>query len=91
VDILDEKVKLWNDQASACMDNFSDQRLKDFGFECKQILTDEPLAVDIKSDVNIWKFNPEAGTKYDYKDLKLTELDGIRNLFSTDIHADFVK
>ncbi len=80
-EIIGEGVKLWNDEASAGMDNFSNARLNDFGFKCRQIFTDEPLAVDIKSDVNIWKFNPEAGVEYDFEKFKngLPELNGIKN------------
>ena len=88
-EIINEGVRLWNDEASAGMDNFSNARLNDFGFKCKQVFTDEPLAVDIKSDVNIWKFNPEAGVKYDLNELKkgLPELDGIINSNRTNIRT----
>ena len=64
-EIISNGVKLWNDEAIAGMDNFSRIRLNDCGFEHKQIFTDEPLAVDIKSDVNIWKFSSETGIKND--------------------------
>jgi len=89
VEIINEGVRLWNDEASAGMDNFSDIRLNENGFKCRQIFTDEPLAVDIKSDVNIWKFNPEAGVKYDLNEFKkgLPELDGIINSHSTNIRT----
>lgn len=79
VEIIGEGIKLWNDEATAGMDNFSDIRLNSNGFRCRQLFTKEPLAVDIKSDVNIWKFNPQAGTRYNLEDFKkgLPELDGI--------------
>jgi hypothetical protein len=78
VEILNEGVRMWNDEASAGMDNFSNLRLMENGFKCKQVFTDEPLAVDIKSDVNIWKFNPEAGIRYDLNEFvkDLPELNG---------------
>lgn len=81
VEIIEEGIKLWNDEASAGMDNFSNIRLNENGFFCKQIFTDEPLAVDIKSDVNIWKFNPEAGVDYNLKDFAngLPEIYGLIN------------
>ena len=81
VEIMDEGIRLWNDIASAGMDNFSNLRLMDNGFRCKQIFTDEPLAADIKSDTNIWKWNPDAGVSYSFEDLKkeLPELDGLKN------------
>ena len=89
VEIISEGIKLWNDEGSAGMDNFSNIRLNDFGFKCRQIFTDEPLAVDIKSDVNIWKFNPEAGVEYDLNEFKkgLPELDGIINSNRSDIRT----
>ena len=85
--IINEGVRMWNDEASAGMDNFSNIRLEDNGFKCKQIFTEEPLAVDIKSDINIWKWNPDAGQKYSLDDLKngLPELDGIKVSNITDI------
>ena len=88
-EIISTGIKLWNDEASAGMDNHSNIRLNENGFKCRQIFTDEPLAVDIKSDVNIWKFNPEAGVKYDLNEFKngLPELDGLINSNRTDISA----
>ena len=79
VEILEEGIKLWNDEASAGMDNFSNIRLNENGYKCRQVFTDEPLAVDIKSDVNIWKFNPEFGIDYSLKDFAkgLPELYGL--------------
>ena len=47
------------------MANYSFKRLNAAGYKEEMILTDEPLAVDIKSPVNIWKFNPISGIKYD--------------------------
>ena len=93
VEIVGEGVKMWNDQASAGMDNFSNIRLNENGFKCKQILTDEPLAVDIKSDVNIWAFNPSAGTPYDFEDLKngLPELDGLKNRNANNVRSSSIR
>jgi hypothetical protein len=87
VEIVGEGVKMWNDQASAGMDNFSNLRLMDNGFKCRQIFTEEPLAVDIKSDINIWSYNKDAGTDYSLSELKngLPELDGIINSHAVNI------
>ena len=87
VEIVGEGIKLWNDEASAGMDNFSDIRLNSNGFRCKQLFTDKPLAVDIKSDVNIWKFNPEAGIEYDLNEFvkDLPELNGFINKNSINV------
>ena len=81
VEIIEEGIKLWNDEASAGMDNFSNIRLNENGYKCRQVFTDDPLAVDIKSDVNIWKFNPEFGIDYNLKDFAngLPELYGLIN------------
>jgi hypothetical protein len=89
VEILGRGVKMWKDDASAGMDNFSNKRLNENGFKCRQIFTDEPLAVDIKSDTNIWKFNPEAGVKYDLREflIGLPELYGFINSNCTDINT----
>lgn len=81
IKVIGEAYKMWNDEASAGMDNHSNARLEYRGYKCKQILTDEPLAVDIKSDVNIWAWNPSAGYEYKFEDLKkgLPELDDFDN------------
>jgi len=57
--------KLWNDDATAGMDNYSWRLFDQAGYKGEQILTDEPMAVDIKSDVNIWAYNPDLGVPYD--------------------------
>lgn len=87
-EIIGEGIKLWNDEASAGMDNFSRIRLNDFGFEHKQVFTDKPLAVDIKSEINIWAFS-SAGTPYNLDEFKngLPELDELSNRDSNDIRS----
>lgn len=79
VSIQESGVKMWNDMATAGMDNYSNFLLERNGFKCRQIVTEEPLAVDIKSDVNIWKFSSDIGVPYDLKKFKkgLPELDGL--------------
>ncbi len=62
------KYKLWDDMAQSGMDNYSDKMMDRAGFKCKSIFTDDPLAVDIKSRVNIWKFNKAAGQPYDLEE-----------------------
>lgn len=63
-----ERVKLWNDVATAGMDNEADRRLEQNGFRCKQVSTEKPLAVDIKSDVNIWKYADDPKNRYDFRE-----------------------
>ena len=78
------KYKLWNDKAERGMDNYSDIMMNRAGYTCKQILTEKPLAVDIKSKVNLWAFNPDAGEDYSLKEfmegLSSTEKSMIINL-----------
>jgi len=67
---LIEKVGLlWNDEANVGMDNYANwviwQKAK---VEGKQLFTSEPLAADIKSDVNIWPYRKDLGTKYKIED-----------------------
>lgn len=93
VSIQEKGVRMWNDFASAGMDNYSNLILQSNGFKCRQIVTEKPLAVDIKSDVNIWKFNPEAGEAYNLEEFKngLPELDGLINSYKTDILSSHSK
>ena len=85
--VISEGIKMWNDAASAGMDNFSNLLLNSRGYFAKQIFCKEPLAVDIKSDVNIWAFNENAGIDYDLDKFKngLPELDGIINSYKTTV------
>ncbi len=57
--------KLWTDKAERCLDNDSNARIMAHGFKYKVVETPEPLMADIKSDENIWGFNPELGDAAD--------------------------
>lgn len=63
------KYKLWNDSSNACLDNGSNYLLNYNGFLGKQFKSDDPVGIDIKSKENIWAFNPEAGSAYDFEKL----------------------
>lgn len=63
-------VEFWQDNASAGMDNRSARMMEAAKIPAYRLFTDKPLAVDIKSDVNIWKFNPKYGIPYKYEDFK---------------------
>lgn len=65
----DTTFKLWDDKAMVGMDNHARMMMKKSGYNGRLVFTDEPLAVDIKSDVNIWKWNPDAGVPYPYEEL----------------------
>ena len=93
--VVEKCAPLWDDNPTAGMDNHAWKIIEDVnGFKGKQILTDEPLAVDIKSDVNIWKYNPNTGVPYEWDDFKkgLSEreielIDGIINRNAAQIMA----
>jgi hypothetical protein len=89
IKITGESYKMWKDEATAGMDNHSNARRENRGYQCKQVFTDEPLAVDIKSGINIWAYNPDVGFEYNIEDLKkgLPELDGLIASHKTNIHA----
>ena len=86
---------MWKDEGTAGMDNYCNWKIyQTTGTEGKQIFTDEPLACDIKSDVNIWKWNPNAGTSYPIEDFieglsddEINMLYGISNRYSSKISA----
>lgn len=56
-----DKFYLWTDEASRVLDNDSNERLLQHGYRYKTIETPETFLVDIKTDENIWPFNPEIG------------------------------
>ena len=61
----EERYKLWNDSINRGLDNSSNFFLHVNGVMDKKVITEEPLAIDIKSKDNIWPFNRDAGKKYD--------------------------
>lgn len=60
-DCLPEKI--WHDKATKGLDNSLMMRMAVNGVMQKWFKSEEPLSIDIKSDVNIWKFTP-VGKKY---------------------------
>lgn len=59
------RYRLWKDDITCGLDNNSNYFLLTLGVGYKTVPTSEPLTIDIKSQVNIWAFNPTLGTKYD--------------------------
>jgi hypothetical protein len=57
--------RLWGERHSHGLDNNSTFRLAGKGFLEKRYASAEPLAIDIKSAVNIWPFQ-KIGTEYDF-------------------------
>lgn len=58
--------KLWKDNIERGLDNRSEVEMHKVGFRYWQIPPSEmPLVVDVKSDVNLWKFDHLTGQDYD--------------------------
>lgn len=74
------KYELWDNEADKGMDNFSALRFQNTGIEPVRLFTDEPMAIDIKSNINIWPFSHYRGVKYDLKEA-LEGVEDIRHLW----------
>ena len=77
----DQQFYMWSDNVNRSLDNNSTNRLLENGFNYKIAQTREPFLADIKSDENIWGYNPEIGAEYDLGMVldKMSELE--RKLF----------
>lgn len=58
---------LWPDIINKGLDNSSTFFMARHGFLEKRVRTEEPIGIDIKSDVNIWKFNYLLGSDYSFE------------------------
>ena len=65
--VSQECYKLWNDELNRKLDNNSNFFINRNGVMEHRMKFEEPAALDIKSQENIWAFNPDAGTPYDLK------------------------
>jgi len=64
---LDEGYKLWDDTINRGLDNNSNFRLAIAGFLGIRVHSDEPVAIDIKSDENIHRYDfTPGGAPYDH-------------------------
>jgi hypothetical protein len=61
---LSKTVKLWADKINTSLDNNSTRMLAKSGFMEKRIGSKHPVAIDLKSKVNIWPFQ-KRGWEYD--------------------------
>lgn len=59
------RYRLWKDGINRGLDNNSTYFLMTQGIGHRAIPTDKPLAIDIKGEDNIWKFNKELGMAYE--------------------------
>lgn len=83
--LSDEYNRLWDDHADRGMDNFSKGVFERVGILPTVIETPKPLAMDVKSQENLWSFTDMPGESYDSKEILglLSEqeriyLDGLR-------------
>jgi hypothetical protein len=83
--LSEEYNRLWDDTADRGMDNFSQGVFERVGILPTVIETPRPLAMDVKSEVNLWAFTDMPGESYDSKEILglLSEqeriyLDGLR-------------
>lgn len=58
---------LWRDTINQGLDQNSSYYLMQRGVPLRHIRVSEPMGMDIKSSVNIWKYNPNLGSEYDVK------------------------
>lgn len=83
-----ESGKLWRDDLNSGLDNNSTFKLAQMGFGEVRIKSDEPLAIDLKSETNLWEFNYLNGMPYPLeealKGLSEEEVNAIQSL----IHAE---
>lgn len=63
-DILERFKALWPDKNNSGLDNASHFFLARQGVLDTRVGIDKPLAIDIKSQINIWAFNRLEGTKF---------------------------
>lgn len=85
---------IWNPDINRNLDADSSLRITSNGFFGKQIITDYPIGVDIKSDVNIWRFNELNGCEYDisklYDKLSEAEVNAIKCLITMNKSASLI-
>jgi hypothetical protein len=79
---LEQTGELWRDDLNKGLDNYSTAQLIKKGFTDVRIK--EPLAIDIKSDINIWPFNYLNGKQADFEEvvqgLSAEEVKAIKSL-----------
>lgn len=64
---------LW-DAINRGLDNNSTGRIMRAGYKFKLVETPEPLMADIKSDENIWGYNPEIGDSFNFEENFLSKV-----------------
>jgi hypothetical protein len=67
-DVLESIGDLWPDGVNKGLDNASHLKLLRHGVFGKRLLTHTPVAVDIKSEVNIWSYDALQGTEITFEE-----------------------
>lgn len=80
--ISEPRYMMWDDSADRGMDNFSKGVLERRGVTPKVVKTDEPLAIDVKSDINLWRYEDMPGEKYLTGKMMLGLSDDEKNLLN---------
>lgn len=62
----DGRLQLWSDEFNKRLDGNSTMRMALEGVGQRTFHSDEPLAIDVKSEQNIWPFDKNAGEPYDF-------------------------
>lgn len=62
--VIEKMGVLWKDHLNQGLDNSATFAMARHGFGEKRIRTEKPLGIDIKSEVNIWKFSCFQGVEY---------------------------
>lgn len=79
--------RMWSDRIGKGLDNDSTFALARNGFLEKRYSADEPLAIDLKSAVNIWPFNHSMGIDYSIdkalKGLGENEVTAIKSMYAS--------
>jgi hypothetical protein len=60
--VLEQEGLVWTENLNKGLDNNSEMRFNKHGYFCKEIEWPNPLAVDIKSNENIWTYEALAKT-----------------------------
>jgi hypothetical protein len=85
--VIERIGELWPDKINRGMDNNSLMKLITSGAPHTRMKTDSPMAIDLKSEVNIWSFNYFMGVPYEkdkaFEGLSIDEVEAIESLYVT--------
>lgn len=92
--VIEKMGTLWKDHLTHGLDNSSTFAMARYGFMERRIQAKKPLVIDIKSEVNIWKFKEFLGTDYPLEDalngLSEEEINAITCLVTKNKSADLI-